>query len=107
MKRLYTLLVTTLLALSISAQVVNDTVEFAYVDEVEPGIIGFIWQGGDSCSAAYTVYLAQFDADTYSANTFSGVAALADQFAITGYDGYFQCSTDIVLEYGDNYTERQ
>ena len=83
---------------------INDTVQFVTASEVSTGVLGFVWEGGEESSAAYAVTLAHFDVTTYSAKYFAGVAAYASAFAINGYPGYFQCSSDIVLQYGDNYT---
>lgn len=44
------------------------------------------------------------DTATYSYSLIADLASYSRAFAIDGYDGYFSISTDLVLEYGDNYS---
>lgn len=82
---------------------VEDTVSIYYTD-LEDGVLSVIWQGDSTKSKIYNLYLATFDTATYNYQGFAELAAYSKAFAISGYDGFYSCSTDLVLQYGDNYT---
>lgn len=74
------------------------------VTEVTPGIISIVWQADTTLSFGYDIMLAQYDEANNSANNFAEVAGYDYSFAIEGYPGYLICSTNIVLQYGENYS---
>ena len=79
-------------------------VSILYAEEDEPGIIGIIWQADSTLSKAYDIQLGLLDTATYSYSLISDLASYSRAFAIDGYEGYFSISSDLVLEYGDNYS---
>ena len=81
-----------------------DQIKIVDAEEIEPGVIGFIWQADTAKSQVYVITLSNLDESTYSAYNFSSLAAYNSSFTIDDYPGYLQCYTDLVLEYGDNYS---
>jgi hypothetical protein len=75
-----------------------------YADEEDPGIIEIIWQGDSEISPAYDVQIGRLDTATYDYGLITDIASYSSNFAVDGYDGYFAISSDLCIEYGDNYS---
>lgn len=114
MKKLFTIFAAILMCLSLMAaprlqskklvKADGDAVSIVYAEEDESGIIGIIWQADSTLSKAYDIQIGLLDTITYSYSLIADLASYSRAFAIDGYDGYFSISSDLVLEYGDNYS---
>ena len=82
----------------------GDTAVSIYYAEAENGIIDIIWQGDSAISPAYDIQIGRLDTATYDYGLITDLASYSSNFAIDGYDGYFAISSDLCLEYGDNYS---
>ena len=82
----------------------DSAVTIVYAEEDTTGVIGIIWQADSTLSKAYDIQLGLLDTATYSYLLIADLASYSRAFAIDGYDGYFSISSDLVLEYGDNYS---
>lgn len=101
MRKIFTFLFTTLIALSIHSE---NTINFLTAQEAKKGIIWFVWEGDTAKSYAYSISIAKYDSETNTSNIFCGIAAFNYLLTIDDQPGILQCSTNLILEYGTNYT---
>jgi len=100
MKKFLIFLMFTSFMLSIHSE---NAINFLIAEEVKPGIIWFAWEGDTAKSYAYSISIAKLDNTTNELYIFSGIAAFDYLLTIDGRPGILQCSTNLVLQYGDNY----
>lgn len=81
---------------------VEDTVHIYYVEEVEPGVVEFVWQA-NTLNEAFIIKLAAFDTTTYASGKFVQLVYYSNPFKIIDNVGYYYYSTDMLLQYGDKY----